>query len=250
VELRLDGQTALVTGASKGIGRAIAALFAEAGASVMLTARTADTLREAAADMKGDVAWHPANAGDADAAEQAVAATIERFGGCDILVNNAATNPYFGPAIDVDLPRYDKTMSVNLRGPLVWTQQAWRQHMREHGGNVINISSIRGMAVGGSFGIYDNAKAALNHLTGHLATELGPAVRVNGIAPGLVKTERTRQVWEEGEAVAQSWPSRRLGESDDIAKGALFLASDAASWITGHVLVIDGGALLVGAGDW
>jgi NAD(P)-dependent dehydrogenase (short-subunit alcohol dehydrogenase family) len=249
MELRLDGKVALVTGGSKGIGKAIAAEFAASGASVMISSRKADALEAAAAEMKGEVAWHAANAGRPEEAEAAVAATIERFGRLDILVNNAATNPYMGPAIDIDLGRYDKTVEVNLRGPLVWTQLAWNGWMKEHGGAVLNIASIGGLTFGGGIGIYDNTKAALIHLTGHLAAELAPTVRVNAIAPGLVKTDFARALWEPAEEiVAKRTPLQRLGVPEDIAAAATYLCSDAASWVTGHTLVVDGGALLGAAG--
>jgi NAD(P)-dependent dehydrogenase (short-subunit alcohol dehydrogenase family) len=245
VELRLDGKVALVTGASKGIGKAIAAAFVEAGAKVVLSSRKQDQLEAAAAEMGGETFVYAANAGEPDQAEACIAASIEHFGALDILVNNAATNPYMGKAIDIDLPRYDKTHQVNLRGPFVWTQAAWNQGMKERGGNVINIASIGGMSYGGHIGIYDNTKAALIHLTGHLAAELSPGVRVNGIAPGLVKTDFARALWEPAEqAIADRLPLRRLGRPEDIANAALFLASDASSWMTGQTLVVDGGALL------
>ena len=249
MDLRLDGKVALVTGASKGIGKAIAASYAEAGAKVMLSSRKQDALEAAASEMKGETAVYAANAGDPEQAAACVSATIEQFGGLDILVNNAATNPYMGPAIDVDLGRFDKTVQVNYRGPLVWMQEAWKQAMKERGGNIINISSIGGMTFGGLIGTYDTTKAALIHMTRHLATELAPQVRVNAISPGLVKTDFARALWEPApDAVAKMTPLKRLGEPEDIANGALFLASDLASWITGHVLVIDGGALLAGFG--
>jgi NAD(P)-dependent dehydrogenase (short-subunit alcohol dehydrogenase family) len=245
MELRLDGKVALVTGASKGIGRAIASAMAASGARVMLSSRKQDALEEAAASMVGDVAVHAAHAGDPDQAEACVAATIERFGSVDILVNNAATSPYFGPTIDIDVPRFDKTVEVNWRGPLVWTQKAWHASMKERGGVVLNIASIGGLSVETSIGIYNGTKAALIHLTETLAAELAPGVRVNALAPGLVKTDMARALWETNEqAVAQHVPLKRLGEPEDIATAAVFLASDTASWITGHTLVVDGGMLL------
>ena len=241
----LSGKVALVTGASKGIGLGIAKVLAEHGAKVMLSSRKKDALEAAAATIEGETAVQAAHAGDPDQASACVRATIETFGGLDILVNNAATNPYFGRAIDIDLSRYDKTMEVNLRGPLVWTQEAWRQIMSERGGNIINISSVGGLTFGGPLGIYDLTKAGLVHLTKHLATELAPGVRVNAIAPGLVKTDFARALWEPlGENVPPGLPLRRLGEPVDIAKAALFLASDMSSWMTGEVLVVDGGAVL------
>jgi NAD(P)-dependent dehydrogenase (short-subunit alcohol dehydrogenase family) len=245
MDLRLDGKTALVTGASKGIGFAIAKGMAEAGAKVMLSSRKQEQLEKAAAEIDGDVEVFAANAGEPDQAEACVNATLERFGAVDILVNNAATNPYFGRAIDIDLSRYDKTFQVNLRGVFVWTQLAYKAWMQEHGGNVINIASVGGMHYGSLIGIYDTTKAAVIYLTKHLAAELAPTVRVNAIAPGLVKTDFAKALYESGEeAVASMMPLKRLGVPEDIAPAAVFLASDAASWVTGEVLVVDGGMLV------
>ncbi len=256
MDLRLDGKTALVTGASRGIGQAIALAFASAGASVMISSRKADALTEAAAqidaakgDRSGEVDWRVANAGDPDQAVACVAATVDRFGGVDILVNNAATNPYYGPMMDLDTARADKTVRVNQTGYLEWIQAAWAAGMSERGGAVLNLASVGGLSVEWGIGWYNVTKAAVIHLTSQLAGELGPAVRVNALAPGLVKTEFARALWETGEeAIAARLPLRRLGEVDDIAAAALFLCSDAASWITGHTLVIDGGALCTGTG--
>ena len=242
----LSGKVALVTGASKGIGAAIAKILAESGASVMLSSRKIEALEETAATIKGDTAVHAAHAGRPEEAQACVAATIERFGGLDILVNNAATNPYYGRAIDIDLPRFDKTFEVNLRGPFIWTQEAWRQSMEKNGGVVLNISSIGGLQFAGPIGIYDLTKAGLIHLTKHLSSELGPGVRVNAIAPGLVKTDFARALWEpSGEDAPRPWPLRRIGQPDDIANAALYLCSDLSSWVTGEVLVVDGGALVL-----
>jgi NAD(P)-dependent dehydrogenase (short-subunit alcohol dehydrogenase family) len=244
----LTGKTAIVTGASKGIGRAMSAALAAAGANVMLTSRKQDALDEAAGSMAGSagtVATFAANAGDPDAAQACVAATVERFGGLDVLVNNAATNPYAGPILDVDLPRWDKTFQVNVRGPLVWIQAAWQAGMRESGGSVINVASIGGIRNSGFIGVYNVTKAALIHLTKGLAAEMGPRVRVNAIAPGLVKTDFARALWESGgDEIGQGLPLGRLGVPEDLAGAALFLASDMSAWLTGHTLVVDGGALV------
>ena len=135
-----------------------------------------------------------------------------------------------------------------MRGALVWTQLAWRSWMNEHGGCVINVSSTGGLRYGGMIGIYDTTKAALIHLTRHLAVELAPTVRVNAIAPGLVKTDFAKALYESGEeAVAAMMPLKRLGVPQDIGPAAVYLASDAASWVTGHVMVLDGGLLVGGS---
>jgi len=256
MELRLDGKTALVTGASRGIGQAIALAFASAGASVMISSRNADALAESAAvidgakgDRSGRVDWRVAHAGDPDQAVDCVAATVERFGAVDILVNNAATNPYYGPIIEIDTPRADKTVRVNQSGYLEWAQAAWRSGMSDGGGVILNLASIGGLSVEGGIGWYNVTKAAVIHLTRQLAGELGPQVRVNALAPGLVKTQFARALWEPAEeSIARRLPLRRLGEPADIAASALFLCSDAASWITGHTLVVDGGALSIASG--
>jgi NAD(P)-dependent dehydrogenase (short-subunit alcohol dehydrogenase family) len=248
MDLRLDGRVALVTGGSRGIGRAVAGALAESGARVMISSRKADALEEAASSMSGHVEWFAAHAGRPEEAQRCVEATVERLGGLDILVNNAATNPYMGPMIDLDGPRAAKIVEVNQMGVLLWTQCAWHAAMSSGGGSVINLASVGGYAVEPGIGYYNVTKAAVIHMTRQLASELGPRVRVNALAPGLVKTDMARALWEgREEAIARRLPLRRLGEPEDIAGAAVFLASDAASWITGHTLAVDGGALVGGA---
>jgi NAD(P)-dependent dehydrogenase (short-subunit alcohol dehydrogenase family) len=242
MQISLDGKVALVTGASRGIGKAIAATMAASGAKVMLSSRKLDALQAAAAEVQGETAVFAANAGDVDAGRACVAATIERFGRLDILVNNAATNPYYGATLGVDEGRFDKTFAVNLRGPLFWCQAAWEAAMKERPGVIVNIASVGGLRPESGLGVYNLSKAALIHLTRQLAGELGPT-RVVGIAPGLVQTDFASYLVEHfGEALARQMPTKRLGEPQDIANLAVFLASDAASWITGETFVIDGGA--------
>ena len=246
MELRLDDRTAIVTGGSKGIGKAIAAAYARAGARVLITSRKAEQCEAAAAEIGHGCEWVAGNAGDIDDAERVIGTALDRLGGIDILVNNAATNPYAGPLIDIDLPRWEKTYQVNVTGPLIWTQLAWRSAMEANGGVVVNISSVGGMSTNPILGAYDVTKSALIHMTRQLAAELGPGVRVNALCPGLVKTDFARALWEGGgEArVAEAYPLKRLGTPDDIAGAALYLAADTGSWITGQTIVLDGGGLV------
>ncbi len=242
MELRLDGKVALVTGASRGIGEAIARTFVDAGAKVMLCSRKLDALEAVAATIPGETAVFAANVGKVDDARACVAATMERFGSIDILVNNAATNPYYGRSFGVSEPQFDKTFDVNLKGPLFFSAAVWEAWMKENPGVMINLASVGGLRTEAGLGIYNITKAAVIHMTRQLAGELGPT-RVVGIAPGLVKTDFAKVLVDNfGEKLAAQQPLRRLGEPQDIANLALFLASDAASWITGDTYVIDGGA--------
>jgi NAD(P)-dependent dehydrogenase (short-subunit alcohol dehydrogenase family) len=251
MEIRLDGRTALVTGGSRGIGKAIAAAMMNAGADVMITSRKADGLEAASAELSdhaaagaGTISWFAANAGDPEQARACVAACMERHGRVDVLVNNAAANPYMGPMVDIDPARAEKTVQVNQYGYIVWTRAVRDAWMGEHGGAVLNLASVGGLSVERGIGYYNVTKAAVLHLTRQLAAELAPRIRVNALAPGLVKTDFAKALWEvHEETLAKRTPLGRLGMPDDIAGAALFLCSDAASWITGAHLVIDGGAL-------
>ena len=242
MEISLRGKTAVVTGASRGIGKAIAKSFVDAGAQVMLTSRKLDALQAAAKEMDGETDVFAANAGEIDQAQACVDATIRRFGKIDILVNNAATNPYYGETLGVDSARFDKTFQVNLKGPLFWSQAVWNASMQKNPGVILNIASVGGLRAEQGLGVYNLTKAAVIHLTSQLACELGKT-RVVGIAPGLVKTLFASVLIENvGDKLASALPTKRLGEPQDIANLALFLCSDLATWITGETYVIDGGA--------
>jgi NAD(P)-dependent dehydrogenase (short-subunit alcohol dehydrogenase family) len=248
MELDLKDKTALITGGSRGIGLGIAARFLEAGANVMISSRTAEDLAVAATALVAEgapedrVAWVAGHVGHPEDALRCVADTVSRFGGINILVNNAGTNPYFGPMIDIDVVRAQKTFEVNQLSVLVWTAAAVKAGLRC---SVINVSSIGGLGVEPNIGWYNVTKAAVLHITKQLSYELAPDVRVNALAPGLVKTKLASALWEGPgeERIAARIPLRRLGVPDDIATAALFLASDAASWVTGETFVVDGGTV-------
>ena len=242
MEISLRGKTAIVTGASRGIGQAIAKSFVEAGAQVMLTSRKLDALQATAKEMDGETDVFAANAGEIDQAQACIDATMKRFGKIDILVNNAATNPYYGETLGVDSARFDKTFQVHLKGPLFWSQAVWNASMQRKPGVILNIASVGGLRAEQGLGVYNLTKAAVIHLTSQLACELGKT-RVVGIAPGLVKTQFASVLIENfGDKLAAALPTKRLGEPQDIANMALFLCSDLASWITGETYVVDGGA--------
>lgn len=240
---RLAGKTAIITGASRGIGLATAAALAAAGADVVVTSRSQDAADAAAAHIGGTTVGFGAHAVDEEAARRCIEATLDRFGSLDILVNNAGTNPAHGPLIEQDHARFAKIFDVNLWAPLLWTGLAATAWMAEHGGAVINTASIGGLTHGAGLGMYNTTKAALIYLTRQLALELSPAIRVNAVAPGVVRTRMAELLWKDHEPlVAASTPLNRIGEPDDVAAAIVYLAS--ASWVTGEILVIDGGQRL------
>jgi NAD(P)-dependent dehydrogenase (short-subunit alcohol dehydrogenase family) len=222
--------------------------LAEAGANVVLTSRDQESADAAAAQITGSALGVAAHVADEEAAQRCMDVTVERFGGIDILVNNAGTNPAFGRLIDQDHARFAKIFDINLWGPLMWTSQAVKAGLGQrdgHSGVVINTASIGGMSHAPLMGLYNATKAALIHVTKQLALELSPGIRVNAICPGVVRTKLAEVLWKEHEqALAATMPLGRIGEPLDVADAVAFLASDAASWITGQTLVMDGGQIL------
>jgi NAD(P)-dependent dehydrogenase (short-subunit alcohol dehydrogenase family) len=245
---QLAERVAIVTGASRGLGSAIAEGLAEHGAKVVLSSRKQQDLDREAERLNdrfpGSATAIAAHAGRQDDLRALVDGTMARFGRIDILVNNAGTNPYFGPLIDADPAVWDKTFDVNLKGYLLLTQLVHRASMEQHGGAVLNIASTGGLRPAVGLGVYDVTKAGVIMLTRQLARELGGRVRVNCIAPGLFRTRFAEALWSNEavlERVVQNNPFGRIGEPEEIAGAAVFLVSDAASYVNGQVLVIDGG---------
>jgi NAD(P)-dependent dehydrogenase (short-subunit alcohol dehydrogenase family) len=245
----LKDRVAIVTGASRGIGLGIAAELVRQGARVCVTARGQEALDAAVAELGGpDVAIGvPGKSDDAGHQAEAVARTMEAFGSLDMLVNNTGINPVYGPIADVDPVAAAKILAVNVLAPLAWTRRARDAWMGEHGGSIVNVSSVAGFRPSPGIGMYGVSKAALIRLTTELAVELGPRIRVNAVAPAIVKTKFATVLYEgREEQVAAAYPLRRLGMPEDIAGAVAFLLSDQASWITGQTLVLDGGVTLTG----
>jgi NAD(P)-dependent dehydrogenase (short-subunit alcohol dehydrogenase family) len=247
----LAGRVAIVTGSSRGIGHAIAARLLADGASVCLTARREEELRDglAALDAPGRAIAVAGGADDPDHRDAAIRQTLAAFGHVDLLVNNAATNPLHGPVVEADLAAVRKIFEVNVVAALAWTQAVVAASMGRRGGAIVNVASVGGLVAAAGIGPYNASKAALVHLTRQLALELGPGIRVNAVAPAVVKTRFAQALYEEGEAeLAALYPLGRLGEPADVASAAAFLLGDDAAWITGQTLVVDGGITLTDPG--
>ena len=247
----LAGRVALVTGASRGIGLAIAGRLVDGGAKVCITGRRAATLAAAVTHLGGaDVAIGlPGKADDATHQEEAVARTVETFDRLDMLVNNTAINPYYGDILDIDPQVAAKIHAVNVLAPLGWVKRARDAWMGHHGGAVVNLASTAGLRASPGIGMYGVSKAALIRLTVELAAELGPTIRVNAVAPAVVKTAFAAALYQGREDVlAAAYPLKRLGTPLDIQGAVAFLISDDAAWITGQTLVLDGGVTGGGGG--
>ncbi|WP_062289707.1 SDR family oxidoreductase [Demequina phytophila] len=246
---RLAGRVAVVTGGSRGIGLAIARRLADEGASLVLTARGEEGLAEAAAVLPPDrVRTVAGRAQDPDHQAESVATAVREFGGLDILVANAGINPVYGPLLGLEHDAARKVLDVNVLGTLGWVQAACRAGLGERlGASVLAMSSVTGAVPSPGIGWYGVSKAAVSHLTVTLAAELGPRIRVNALAPAVVRTQFARALYEgREEEVAARYPAGRLGEPSDVAAAAAFLCSDDAGWLTGQVLTLDGGLRAAG----
>jgi NAD(P)-dependent dehydrogenase (short-subunit alcohol dehydrogenase family) len=239
------GRIAVITGGSRGIGLACAVELAAAGAHVVITGRNRQSLEAAQARLGEDCMIFEGDAGNADDIDACLKQAMQRYGRIDILVNNAGGPLEFGAMLDLPVANLDATWQLNLRGPYLWIQTAWRLWMREQGGVVLNIASLGGISLQPGMGAYSISKAALLHMTRILAAELSPKVRVNAIAPGIVRTDATADfIQSGGPAMGARLPLQRFGHAQDIADACRFLVSDKSSWITGETLVIDGGSLV------
>jgi 3-oxoacyl-[acyl-carrier protein] reductase len=243
-----ESRVAIVTGASRGIGLAIAQALVDRGDRVCITGRNADSLGQAAAELGAGAIAVAGKAHDASHQEETVARTLETFGRIDYLVNNVGTNPVFGPMLDLEADLLRKIIDINVVSAFEWIKLAHTAWLGQHGGAVVNVASVAALRPAPGLGAYGVSKAALRYLTEQLAVELGPTVRVNAVAPAVVKTKFAEALYVgREEQVAATYPAGRLGVPSDVGSAVAFLLSDEASWITGHTLVLDGGSTLVGS---
>jgi NAD(P)-dependent dehydrogenase (short-subunit alcohol dehydrogenase family) len=242
----LSGKVALITGASRGIGYGVAEALVARGDRVCITGRGEDALKEAAEKLGADrVIAVAGKAHDLAHQAEAVERTMEAFGRLDFLVNNAGTNPVFGPIADLDLEVARKVFETNVISALGFAQKTWHAWQKDNGGAIVNIASIAGLAPSPFIGAYGVSKAAMINLTQQLAHEFAPKVRVNAIAPAVVKTKFAQALYENREEqAAAAYPLGRLGVPSDIGGAAAFLTSEQSDWVTGQTLVVDGGIFL------
>lgn len=243
---RFAGLAAIVTGASRGIGLAVAQRLVDEGARVLITARKPDGLAAALEQLGPDAVSVAGRADDAGHQDEAVGTALERFGRIDVLVNNTGINPAYGPLLGLDDDAARKIMDVNVLAALAWTRRAVAAGLgTQPGAAIVNMASVAGLSPAPGIAYYGVSKAALINLTIQLAAELSPRIRVNAIAPAVVKTRFAAALYEADEAkAAAGYPLARLGVPEDIGAAAAFLASSDAAWITGQTLVVDGGAAL------
>lgn len=248
VQFNLKGKIALITGASKGIGESMARLLAAAGAQVVVSSRkqeAVDGVAEAIRKEGGDATGIAAHMGDMAQVRQLIEKTVERYGGVDIVINNAATNPVYGPVVECDEGAFDKIMDVNVKAPFELCKMAYPEMVKRGGGSVINISSIGGLSPEPHLGIYSVSKSALLMLTKVMAKEWGKYnIRVNAICPGLIQTKFSQTLWQDENILRRFislTPLNRMGQPGEIGALALFLASDFSSYCTGAVFTADGG---------
>jgi 3-oxoacyl-[acyl-carrier protein] reductase len=245
---RFAGRTAIVTGASRGIGLAVAERLVAEGARVVVTGRRPDALDQAVARLgAGHAIGVAGHADDPDHQAEVVTRAVDTFGSADFLVNNTGINPAYGPLVELDLAAARKVFEVNCLAALSWVQQVHRAWLGAHGGAIVNVSSVAGVRPASGIGFYGASKAMLTHLTRQLAVELGPDIRVNAVAPAVVKTKFATALYEgREEQVAAAYPLGRLGVPTDVGSAVAFLLSADAAWITGQLLVVDGGLTLTG----
>jgi len=233
-------KTVLITGGSRGIGLASALRFSKEGWNVYITSRKKENL-QAVLNVHPELKGYVAKADDLAAASTTCQAIVDEAGSLDVLINNAGTNPSAGSMLEVDLSAIQKTWDVNLMGPLMWSREAVKVGIKD---SILNVCSVGGIKPSHFMGAYNVSKAGLIYMTKQLAMELAPEIRVNGIAPAVVKTKLSEMLWADEETSSNLHALKRLGEPEDISNLIYFLSSDEASWITGEVVTIDGGFLL------
>jgi dehydrogenase/reductase SDR family member 4 len=245
----LKDKIAIVTGGSRGIGKSIAHRLSDAGATVVVSSRKQADLEAVAKEISGatggEVVPIECHTGKKEAVDALVKAVMDKFGRIDILVNNAATNPIFGPALMCEEWAFDKIMEVNVKGYFFLSLAAGKVMLKQQKGCIVNVASTAGIAPAFGLGVYSVSKAGVLSMTKMLAHEWGTAgVRVNAVAPGLVKTKFSKALWD-NKAIYDLWvkdnPTGRMGTPEEIAEAVLFLCSDASTYVTGQTIVVDGG---------